>query len=900
MRTADLVNETQQPLKNPRSVGVRTLTASYEGLSLKVCGSSSSIFGGNDESKKMQKYLLKQQFKSFYVSNSEGLHKGYDRFQSLLSQLETHGVGVSTEDADQKFLRSLPSSWSQVSLIMRTNLGVDTLNFDDLYNNLRVFESDVKGSTGSSSSTQIVHLFLLKTLAVLMKLILLMVVLLLLAITHKRKALHHTLMILWRKLHFDSKETVGFDKSKLSASIATIPNNFLESADQKGIKTVEGEMQETLDTRQRIMERDLQNRMNIKLWSLLIEKAQTLSQMSAKDKSGLGYGSQIHDGVLSYENKVFASVFNSRSSDVEDSHVNDRFAKVEGMHAVPPLMTRNYMPPKSDFSIDESKFTYGPKQSTTISNEPKAISEPKVWSDAPIIEEYESDSDDEPNFTSQAALSSTARKINTARPKVHDNRPRHNVYKSHSPIRRPLQTPSSGISILLAVGTPSTGSGNLYCQWELSPGSGNALCILFPTIMDNPHQTLKGKGIVDSRCSGHMTGNKAYLVDYQDFHGSPIAFGGSKGQISGKGKQHKASCKAKVVSSISQRLLLLHMDLFGPTSPITLENKANHTAGKKETNNSVGTRDAFDARNSDIEANRAQEYYVLPIWSSYTSTVKRSKEKNGDAKLNEKTNSKINEESIDKKDQAFLEELERIKSQDKEATDAVETLRKMFAQSTEDLLLQAGAARASSTNFFNTATTPLNAASTPTNQDDSQIPALEDIYDHSMDGIFTSASYDDEGTVADIINLEITVYRNKKDERGVVVRNKARLAVQVHRQEEGIDYDEVFTPVARIEAISIFLAFSFYMGFIVYQMDGKSALLYGKIDEEVCRRGLIDKTLFINKDKKDIMLVQVYVFGSTKKSWCDESEALMKNRFLMSSMGELTFFLGLQVQQKKD
>ncbi|GKA08182.1 hypothetical protein Tco_0687513 [Tanacetum coccineum] len=83
-----------------------------------------SRFGGNDESKKMQKYILKQQFEGFSISNSEGLHKGYDRFQSLLSQLEIHGAGV------------------------------DSLSFDDLYNNLRVFENDVKGPTASSSSTQ--------------------------------------------------------------------------------------------------------------------------------------------------------------------------------------------------------------------------------------------------------------------------------------------------------------------------------------------------------------------------------------------------------------------------------------------------------------------------------------------------------------------------------------------------------------------------------------------------------------------------------------------------------------------------------------------------------------------------------------------------------------------------
>ncbi|GJS27359.1 putative ribonuclease H-like domain-containing protein [Tanacetum coccineum] len=77
------------------------------------------------------------------------------------------------------------------------------------------------------------------------------------------------------------------------------------------------------------------------------------------------------------------------------------------------------------------------------------------------------------------------------------------------------------------------------------------------------------------------------------------------------------------------------------------------------------------------------------------------------------------------------------------------------------------------------------------------------------------------------------VYRNKKDERGIVVRNKARLVAQGYTQEEGIDYDEVFAPVARIEAIRLFLAYASFMGFIVYQMDVKIAFLYGTIEEEV-------------------------------------------------------------------
>ncbi|GKE36824.1 ribonuclease H-like domain, reverse transcriptase, RNA-dependent DNA polymerase [Tanacetum coccineum] len=76
------------------------------------------------------------------------------------------------------------------------------------------------------------------------------------------------------------------------------------------------------------------------------------------------------------------------------------------------------------------------------------------------------------------------------------------------------------------------------------------------------------------------------------------------------------------------------------------------------------------------------------------------------------------------------------------------------------------------------------------------------------------------------------VFRNKKDEKGIVMRNKARLVAQGYTQEEGIDYDEVFAPIARIEAIRLFLAYASFMGFIVYQTDVKSAFLYGTIEEE--------------------------------------------------------------------
>ncbi|GJS42174.1 putative ribonuclease H-like domain-containing protein [Tanacetum coccineum] len=995
------------------------------------------------------------------------------------------------------------------------------------------------------------------------------------------------------------------------------------------------------------------------------------SQMSTRDKSGLGYGDQVHNGVLSYENEVFQSVFDSRSSDVEDSHVHDRFANVEGMHAVPLPMTGNYKPSGPDREVDDSMFTYGLKQSKTSESdtqtsnydscesnssaetlesvsepvvvEPKVISQPKVWSDAPIIEEYESDSDDEyviqpskeqekPSFAFVNTINFShlirdcdfhekrmAKQVELNKKKGKgtgqgDNRSVWNIVQRLNHQNKFVPT-----AVLTRTGRipVNTARQNLSSQ---AATTSTARKVNTARPIDNPQKALKNKGIVDSGCSRHMTGNKAYLDEYQDYNGGPIAFGGSKGYITGKGKiktgkldfkdvcfvkelhhfnlfsvsqmyakknkngvpsgglaclianatvdesnkwhrrlghvnfknlnklvkgnlvrglpskifqndhtcvacqkgkQHKASCKAKVVSSISHHLQLLHMDLFGPTSvrsinhktycllitddfsrdiiefcgskgikrkysnartpqqnrvaerknrthieaartmladsflpntfwaeavntacyvlnrvlvtkpqnktpyelitgkipiisyirpfgchvtilntidhlgkfegksdegclvgyslnskafrvynletkrveenlhinflenkpnvagkgpnwlfdldyltdsmnyqPVRSENQANKTAGPEEANHSAGTQDNIDAGNSEMEADPAQDYFVLPICSSYTSTIKSSEAKNEGEKPNKDTGLKTNEEPVDQEDQAFLEELERLKRQEKEANDAAEALRKEFAQEAEDLLLQAGAARATSTNTVNTASpSHVFSAGGPAlnnnDQDDSQIPALEDIYDNPSDGIFTNASYDDEGAVADFTNLEFTmnvspiptsrihsihpttqilkdsklavqtrskhclfacflsqikpkkisealedeswvdameeellqfkiqkvwilvdfpygkkaigtkwVYRNK-DERGVVVRNKARLVAHGYRQDEGIDYDEVFAPVARIEAIRIFLAFASYMGFIVYQMDVKSAFLYGTIDEEV-------------------------------------------------------------------
>ncbi|GJS07878.1 hypothetical protein Tco_0364674 [Tanacetum coccineum] len=113
-----------------------------------------SRFGGNEESKKMQNNVLKHQFENFTTASNESLDKAYDRFQKLISQLEVHGAPISKEDINQKFLRSLPPSWNQIALIMRNKPDIDEIDIDDLYNNLRVYEDEMKRSSSSTSTSQ--------------------------------------------------------------------------------------------------------------------------------------------------------------------------------------------------------------------------------------------------------------------------------------------------------------------------------------------------------------------------------------------------------------------------------------------------------------------------------------------------------------------------------------------------------------------------------------------------------------------------------------------------------------------------------------------------------------------------------------------------------------------------
>ncbi|KAJ9552678.1 hypothetical protein OSB04_016723 [Centaurea solstitialis] len=194
------------------------------------------------------------------------------------------------------------------------------------------------------------------------------------------------------------------------------------------------------------------------------------------------------------------------------------------------------------------------------------------------------------------------------------------------------------------------------------------------------------------------------------------------------------------------------------------------------------------------------------------------------------------------------------------------------------------------------------------------------------------------------------LFKNKRDANNIFVRNKARLVAKGYHQQEGIDYDETFAPVARLEAIRMFLAYAAYKDFTGFQMDVKTAFLYGHLKEEVYvaqpegfvgkehpdyvyvldnalyglkqaprawydelskhllskgfKKRSVDSTLFLMKEGEHIVVIQIYVddiiFGSTSRELCKKFETVMTEEFKMSMMGEINFFLGLQVRQFSD
>ncbi|GJT67792.1 hypothetical protein Tco_1019272 [Tanacetum coccineum] len=261
--------------------------------------------------------------------------------------------------------------------------------------------------------------------------------------------------------------------------------------------------------------------------------------MSANDKFGLGYGDHRYDGILSYENEVLQSVFMNKESDLENQPLNDSLN-----HLIRDCdFHEKRMARKADLNNGWNNVHRVNKQNQFV---PSA-----VLTRTGIIPVNTARTSGTKSFSTarqsvnrQTVQTSTAMKVNTIKHIVNGVRPPNVFNKTHSSLTRPFKKTT-----------------------VLRPKFSNQK---FNTAKDYPHRALKNKGIVDSGCSRHMTGNKAYLAEFQDFNGGPVAFGGSRGYITGKGKIKTGKLDFEDVCFVKE---LQHFNLFSVSQICDKKNK---------------------------------------------------------------------------------------------------------------------------------------------------------------------------------------------------------------------------------------------------------------------------------------------------------------------------------------
>ncbi|GJW17343.1 putative ribonuclease H-like domain-containing protein [Tanacetum coccineum] len=691
-------------------------------------------YGGNKESKKVQRTLLKQQYKNFSGSSSETMDQTFDRLQKLISQLEIQGETISQEDMNLKLLRSLPSEWKTHALFWRNKVEIETISLDDLCNNLKIYELELKDSTNTSQNSQnvafvssnstnsnnntnkadntayavstahtqssptsgdnlndvVINAFLAsQPNSPQMS-------------REARRFIKRTgrqLDVNGQRVGFDrskvecynchkyghfarecraprnqdnrgkenSKRTVTIESSTENALVAQDgiggydwsyqaeeehPTNFalmahtssgsssssdsevdscskscvkayatlkeqydnlnsdynksqfnlvsykagLESVEarlahykkneavfEEGINVLKLEVRlrdNALVENKKKLEKAEKERDELKL---TLEKFQNSSkslnsllesQVSNKFKTGLGYN------AATAASPAVESFVNS-SEMLENQECN----RPKGYHAVPPPYTGNFISRKPDLTFIDEISAYVKINGDAV--EPKTIRENNFI--PPVIEDWNSDDESEIDYT-----------VNIAR--VKDTTARDRAVVS--------ENKGKGANAVKA---------STCWVWKAKNSS-------------NPQQKeYKEKGVIDSGCSRHMTGNKCYLTEYEDYDGGFVSVGDGKGRNSGKGltcliakatidesnlwhrrlghtnfknmnklvrgnfvrglpskffendhscvacqkrKQHKASYKTKLVNSISKPLHMLHMDLFGPTNVKSLMKKS--------------------------------------------------------------------------------------------------------------------------------------------------------------------------------------------------------------------------------------------------------------------------------------------------------------------------------------
>nr|GEW26926.1 ribonuclease H-like domain-containing protein [Tanacetum cinerariifolium] len=823
--------------------------------------------------------LDKHQLKFNIHKDAKSLMKDIEnRFREIL------GETISQEDINLKFLRSQPSKWKTHTLICRNKANLEEQSLDDLFNNLKIYEVEVKSSSPSSKNTQ--------------------------------------------NIAFVSSNNTD---STNDLSDAVIYSFFVSQSNSsqlgnEDLKKINPDDLEEIDLKECRSPRENMNKGTTKR-TVPVEVSTSNALVSQCDAiGGYDWNFQANEERTNYALMAYTSSGSSSSSGLEnesDNRVrknpeNDRYKLGKGYHVVPSPYTRNFLPPKPDLV-----FTDDPNASESVanvfnvksnSNKPSKDMSKTHRSVGPIIEDWIFDSEDEteiesvPKQKEPSFVTSTAH-VKSSRESIKKGNPQQALKNKgviDSGFSRHMTRNISFLSEFEEIdrgyvtfrGNPKGGkiSGkgkiktgkldfddvffvnelkfNLFSVSQICDKKNSFLFTDTEFVVLSSDYKLSDKNHVLVRVPRE---NNMYKVDLKNV----VPSGGIKREFSvARTPQQNGVIERKNRTLIEDARTMLAYSLlpipfrlrvFNRRTRIVketlninfLENKPNVAGiGPKwlfdidtltmsinyqpvvagnQPNDNAGIKENLNAGKVGKEIVSTQQYVMLPLWSTGSQDLLNSNDDVADVAFDVKENKNdvhISTNGSGKSDNKKHNEKAKRDDKGKSPVDSLTGVRdlrakfKEFYFNSSNRVITVSAPvnvvrpnPTNNTNSFNTTSPFVNVvslnfriATKSSFLDSSKYP-----YDLDMPDLEDIVYLDDEedvGAKADLSNLETNIHISPiPTTRG-------------HTQEEGVDYDEVFAPVARIEAIRLLLAYASFMGFMVYQMEVKSAFLYGTIKEE--------------------------------------------------------------------
>nr|GEZ57066.1 ribonuclease H-like domain-containing protein [Tanacetum cinerariifolium] len=473
-------------------------------------------FGGNAESKKMRKSMLKQEFLEFRIREEEGLHKGYDRMQKILSQLNQLKAKRDAKDINLKFLRALPSSCAT------------STSKKILYGDSPNYSSTTTYSIPSNFKTGF----------------------------HRSES--------WKEIDFDKKESDRFNKKKVGCYKCQQSSHFARECKAKGgndtqryssfkIKEI-GKKEE--DSKALITVDTLVDWTNHDSESDGVIAPKEFGMIAGCDSKDTIKEDCISENELGWDDSAF-NVFTTNFEDMEGRPIFHRFAKTDSMKVVPPPLTGDYTTLSDHTDMYESQMSYGTKSLTSCDLK-------YVPNDFVSCDNSDKSLEDLPSFT----CNSSDKNENTFRTSFNKNgyankKAGHvrtnassvsklcfvcgsgtHLIKDYDFYKKQMANMTVGIGVgpavrpqLVPTGKPTvtpvpTGKPKVT---PVSTGKPKDTLVSTGKPKETPFSATEDEGIFDSGCSRSMTGNKEKLDDFQSFYGGKVTFGGGEGRITGKG-----------------------------------------------------------------------------------------------------------------------------------------------------------------------------------------------------------------------------------------------------------------------------------------------------------------------------------------------------------------------------